>query len=324
MRKGGESNAGNVKIYRPVLADPIIAVACSDLHLSLRPPAARAGESDWLSACSRVLKQLRDAAKGIPVLCAGDILDTWASPPELINFALDQLPTMFAIPGQHDMPLHRLDLLHRSAYAVLERAGKIITLSPQGVVIGEMRICGFAWGEKPVPPARGSERWRLAIVHRYIWNHPSNGFAGASRKDKVRQIRREYAGFHLAFFGDNHRGFRDDTGTPTIVNCGTLLRRKADEIDYAPAIWKLHRSGRTDMEYLDISRDIIARVKDKEATQETDDLRTLVAELRCMRHDPLDFVAFYKQALHKESDGVQEVGNRALEDTDEDMLDGDD
>lgn len=324
VRKDITGNAGRVREYKPVLIDPIIAVVCSDIHLSLRPPAARSGESNWLVACSRVLRQLRSISKGVPVLCAGDVFDSWASPPELINFALDQLPTMFSVPGQHDLPLHRLDLLHRSAYAVLERAGKIITLSPKGILLGEMRVCGFAWGEQASRPVRGSERHRVAIVHRFVWNHPSNGYRGALRRDKVRQIRRDYRGFHLAFFGDNHRGFVDETGNPTIVNCGTMLRRKADEINYAPAIWVLHRSGRLDKEYLDISLDVIARVKEAGIEEDSEDLRTLVAELRCMRHDPLDFVSAYKRALRKEGEQVREVGNWALDDDAGDDMSEDD
>ena len=52
----------------------------------------------------RSLEQIRDLQKEFdcPVICAGDIFDKWNSPPELINFAYDNLPEIYAIPGQHD------------------------------------------------------------------------------------------------------------------------------------------------------------------------------------------------------------------------------
>jgi hypothetical protein len=119
-------------------AEPI-AVLCSDIHLSLKQPPCRA--DDWLSVQKGYLVQLKSLAcaakelwlgnrnttgRPIPILCAGDIFDKWNSPPELIRFALEHLPDgMICVPGQHDLPNHSFEEIHRSAYGVLREAGKI-------------------------------------------------------------------------------------------------------------------------------------------------------------------------------------------------------
>ena len=114
----------------PPMQEPnAIAILCSDLHLSLTKPACRA-DKDWMEVQAHYLKQLEDTAGNLPIFCAGDIFDRWNAPPELINFALRNLPDdMLCVPGQHDLPNHRLDEKHRSGYGVLSNAGKIEDLS---------------------------------------------------------------------------------------------------------------------------------------------------------------------------------------------------
>jgi DNA repair exonuclease SbcCD nuclease subunit len=107
------------------------AVACcvADLHLSERVPAAR-GESpaEWLETQANYLRQIDDIARslGVPVLIAGDVFDRWNAPAELINFAIDHMPTgVLSVPGNHDLPNHDLDQIERSAYWTLVRAGAL-------------------------------------------------------------------------------------------------------------------------------------------------------------------------------------------------------
>ena len=113
-----------------------IAILCSDLHLSLQRPACRA-DDDWMGVQAGYLNQLKQLAVDsnysfgtLPIAFAGDLFDKWNVQPELINFALEHLPDgMICVPGQHDLPNHRLDQVHRSGYGVLVAAGKIVDAS---------------------------------------------------------------------------------------------------------------------------------------------------------------------------------------------------
>ncbi len=80
----------------------VLAILCSDLHLSLKHPLIRIKEPDWMQAQKRVLLQITAIATKYqaPVVFAGDLFDRWDSPAELITFALSYLPDPFyAIPG---------------------------------------------------------------------------------------------------------------------------------------------------------------------------------------------------------------------------------
>src|SRR5688500_1062308 len=95
-------------------AEPI-AILCADLHLTMKQPACR-DDDDWMKTQAGYLSQLKMLQKSetmgpvLPILCAGDIFDKWNAPPELIHFALEHLPDgMICVPGQHDLPNHRME-----------------------------------------------------------------------------------------------------------------------------------------------------------------------------------------------------------------------
>ena len=255
--------------------DQVIAILCSDIHLSHRCPVARDEEPDWYSAMARPLAQLRDlAAKHhAPVLCAGDIFDKWNSPPELINFALKHLPDMIAVPGQHDLPYHNMDLIDKSAFWTLVQAGKVIIPDRLGMSYGgegKLTIFGFPWGTPLTgPPAVHSVgRFKLALVHKYIWIDGC-GYPGASHESHLLTMpKNSLTDYDLAVFGDNHMAFITSEGNTQVYNPGTLMRRKADEIPYRPTVGLLHRSGKIEIHFLDDSEDIITELDDLPQSRE--------------------------------------------------------
>ena len=114
----------------------VIAVLCSDIHLSHKPPVARSSEDDWYAAMARTLDQVLDISNEhtAPLIIAGDLFDRWNSQPELINFAMGSFRAfqhgVYAIPGQHDLPYHDYTEIHKSAYYTLVKAGVIIDIQP--------------------------------------------------------------------------------------------------------------------------------------------------------------------------------------------------
>ena len=109
----------------------VVAIACADIHLQHTAPICRSGEPDWYAAMARPLEELRGLQENYdcPILCAGDVFNHWNNcPPELINWAIKHLPKMYAIPGQHDLPQHRLDDVRKSAYWTMVEAGVIENL----------------------------------------------------------------------------------------------------------------------------------------------------------------------------------------------------
>jgi DNA repair exonuclease SbcCD nuclease subunit len=297
-----------------------LAVFCSDIHLSHRPSVARSAESDWYAAMDRTLEQVRQICRDVeaPLVIAGDIFDRWNSPPELINFAIDQFHAfshgVYAIPGQHDLPEHSNEQRHRSAYGSLERAGAIIHLDserpahhPSGW--GLSWIHPFGWGTE-VKPCEGVQNLNVVVIHAFIWK-TGTGYPGASESSNVVQWKEKLKGYDLAFFGDNHKGF---CYRGWLYNCGTLMRRKLDERDYKPCVLILKDDGLSVRpHFLDISQD--KWIDDGLPEDVRDIYSEYLKDLGSLGSDSLDFREVVKQRLDERnaSDGVRKMVLESLE-----------
>jgi len=244
----------------------VIAILCSDLHLSHKAPIARSAEPDWYEAMRRPLQELRRLERlyGVPVICAGDIFDRWNSPAELINFAMDNLPEHFyAIPGQHDLPFHSLEDIEKSAYWTLVAAGRITNLPAVSILSKEpkLQIYAFPWGTEVKPReeivTKHVHGVPLAVVHSYIWTS-GNNYPGASKESRIGRWLKKLKGYSAAAFGDNHRGFHrmGDEGYSHVFNCGTFIRRKVDEMKYDPQVGLLTSNGEIIPYYLQTHEDV--------------------------------------------------------------------
>lgn len=251
----------------------VVAVICGDLHLSHTAPVGRAEKGvAWYEVMERYLSELSSIALNangyanppVPIFYTGDFFDRWNSPPELINFTLRNLPNGNAIPGNHDLPFHDYQSMSKSAYAVLEAAGKIRTMTDgPNDFDRENRWCAWAFpfGRKltALPSKYGNIGFKhIAICHKYIWKK-GHSFPGSPESAHVNSVVTKLKGFDAAFFGDNHKGFIENfqqPGIPSVVcNCGGFIRRKRDEQDYLPRVALLHNSGKVTLRYLNVGLD---------------------------------------------------------------------
>lgn len=283
----------------PNLPDPYrIAICVSDLHLTLAAPACRA-DKDWLAVQADYLQQVKDGAKDLPILCAGDIFDRWNASPELINFALKHLPDgMICVPGQHDLPNHRRDLMHRSGYGVLVEAGKIKDISSGHVHCGKgYKIHGFGWEEEITPVGVEQDVLQIALIHCYCWT-TGYSYPGAPETGLVSAYKKNLRGYDVAFFGDNHKGFFADAGSCRVMNVGGFIRRKSDELDYRPVVGVLFSDGTVKRRYLDTSKDKFhTKVKEREETPIN--LKEFIESLEGLGEHGVDFREAVLQHLQK-------------------------
>lgn len=220
----------------------VIAIVCADLHLSLSPPPARAKEFNWFDAMARPLGEMGALAvkHNCPILCAGDLFDKWAPPPELINFVIDVLPgVIYAIPGQHDLPYHSKANIEQCAFQTLVKAGKIKHVPPEGMWVlsrgtGTMlRVYGFGWCEPIEHPKDTKTSPRIALVHEYTW---INGAGYPNAREDQKPDGRRYKGYDAVIIGDNHKPWdilqADRRGKIHIFNCGGFFNRKSDELHH--------------------------------------------------------------------------------------------
>lgn len=287
----------------------VIAIFCSDFHLTETAPPARSAEPDWMEAQDRMLRQLVVLAGShvCPIICAGDLFDRHNPSPALINWTIDHLPKMYAVPGQHDLPHHRYEDVDRSAYWTLVKAGMIIDLNVKTWC--DFRFYGFPWEVGVREPRISDVSKRVAVSHRFVWTK-TTGYSGAPDTGTVKAIAKLYEGYDVAVFGDNHQGFSKG-GVPAIFNCGCLIRRKANERGYKPRVGLLRGDGTVDSHFLDISEDVWADQPDDEPDmpEMVEDLRDFIAELKDSSVDVVDFEESVNRwmAEHDCSDPVRKI-----------------
>lgn len=322
-KKGGREGAGGgVPPVRPVVE----ALFVADLHLWHKAPLSRARERCWYAAMERQLAQLGELRRGLhgpagpgsaALVYCGDIFDRYNPPPELVNWAIKHLPRGLAVPGQHDLPHHRYEDVRKSAYWTLVEAGVLTDLAPgapQGR--GTLRLWGFPWGAEVQPPPRdGFFGTEVAVVHAYCCTARAS-YPGAPDSAYAAEWRRKLRGYHFAFFGDNHKAFTSSKGDPTVANCGTFLRRKADEADEQPGAWVLHQDGALKRHQFDCKEDVLEG-KDKGPLLQMKDkanFEVFLHGLQSLEHAAPDFRAALIRHMDERgvSDGVRRVVLQAM------------
>ena len=239
---------------------PAEAILVSDLHLTDSVPVSRI--DDYLAAQWNKLQFLQALSKQnnyCPILCAGDVFDHWKASPWLCSMAFSYLPRPFiGIPGQHDLPMHSLELYERSALSLLNSIFPIEDMCildvPPGenpyVISNDLFIVGKPFGTlKDFDPEKFlpiTQQRKILILHELVWqgNVPSWNAGGLTDQELLNTFGNHY---DLILTGDNHAGFISRKGNSILVNPGSMLRINADQEDYRPRCY-LYYAKENDVE----------------------------------------------------------------------------
>lgn len=295
----------------------VVAILTSDWHLSEKPPVARSAEEDWFETQKRYLRQIgvlsrRHGIAGIPIICAGDIFDKWNSSANLINFAISEMPHVYAVPGQHDLAHHNYENIRKTAYWTLVEAGKVTDLrhgSTLGMGVQDLVLHAFPWNHEIRPrEVPSSLCLHIAVIHCYIWKK-GFGYPGAPKDKRVGSLLPRLKGYDVAVFGDNHLGFQ----YKNIFNCGGLMRRKSDEINYAPGVGLLYSDGTVKRHYLDTSGDkFIDPSILKKVGKDGVDMEDFIEELKSLGDQAINFHSAIREFIDKHEIS-EEVANIVIE-----------
>ena len=301
-----------------VWSENVIAILIADLHFSLTPPVWRSAEPNWMKAQERVCNELRNIQKtyDCPILCAGDICE-WDSKPELINWLKLNMPVVYAIPGQHDLPNHQYKDMHRSAFQTLCDNGVIKEIKYKvPFECSDFIVFGFPW-EKDIEPCwdNTNPRIKIAIAHQYVWVI-GKGYKNAAPELRLTGSKR-FNGYDVLVFGDNHIGFTTTTnkGEITVFNCGSLMRRASDEINYMPQIGLLTKDGIIFSHLLKTAEDkYIPSIEVSEIAEDID-LTSVIKGLERLGKTALDFRDSIKEFLQggKVSKEAKQIIFKAME-----------
>jgi len=246
------------------------AILVGDLHLMDRQPQCRTDDF-WKAQEKKILwlRKLQEKHQ-CPVLCAGDVFDKWNSSLELVGWAIRNLPYMYTIYGQHDLPQHNLSLAHRSAVNVVQSANRIF-ISNKGKrysPFDNFELYGYNYGQpyksEQLKTIRKSNNIKRKIAVRHIMTYsPKLGkpFPDCT-SDNARVLLKKMKEFDLILTGDNHQAFVlvDGPNERLLVNPGSFTRISADQIDHKPRVylwWAEHNQIRA--EFVPIEEGVVTR-----------------------------------------------------------------
>jgi DNA repair exonuclease SbcCD nuclease subunit len=234
---------------------------------------------------------------------------------------------MYTIPGQHDLPEHSIKNIYRSAYETLCRAETILSLSCPAtypsISTSQYTLSPFPFDTKIKPLLNYCKTTiNIAIVHDFVCTArtahpkaPKEAYIGKTSNSNL--INGKLYGYDVIVYGDNHKSFLTHVGKTVIWNCGTLMRRKSDEVDYKPRVGLLFSNGKVEPYYLDVSKDkhlTAEEVKDVEDVEEQD-MEVFAEELRKLGASALDFAEAMKEFWRsdKTRKAVQNIIQKAME-----------
>lgn len=209
-----------------------------------------------------------------PILVAGDV----GHKPEWPNWLLTSLigvlsahkVRVLVVPGQHDLPEHRLDQWQNSGLGVLEASGAVeVLVEPlNSVVIDGIQIDTAPFGEEPPEFDDSNEAQRHVLCcHRLISDKKADPNGGVF----VDSFIKHHQQYDLILCGDNHKTFAKKYRDTLFLSPGSLMRMSADQIDHKPAVFLWYaETNLLRPVYLPIQADVVSRehIETKKAKEE--------------------------------------------------------
>jgi len=262
------------------------------------------GETQW-----EKIKFVSDLQKDFkcPVMLAGDLFHHWKPSPWLLTKAIEYLPNdLWTIFGQHDLQNHSMELIEKSGVYTLHTSGNL-TLLPGG-----------HWGTEPeeVSDEMGlaTLNRKITVMHRHIYKG-KEPWPGCT-SPKAISILRKYPEYDLIVTGDNHIPFIQEYQGRLLVNCGSLSRQDADQMDYEPQVWLWYAKNNTVIPVkIPIKKDVITREHIEKDTERDNRIEAFMSVLSSESTTSLDFNRNLQTFLEKNNirKVVKDIINKAMD-----------
>ena len=233
-------------------------VLLGDLHIGdLHPPCRTDNYLETLRGKLYQIRKLQMSMDNPVVLQAGDVFDNWKQSPYVLTKAIEYLPdAMWCIPGQHDLPQHNMKQIERSAFQTVMASEKCYFLD--GLRIGDIRMEGFPWGSELKEP-RECTNFNIAVMHISTWMKP---YMPDQKPGHAKGLldRATHMGWDLLVTGDNHETFVVENEDGVLINPGSLMRMRANQIKHKPCVFTFDTEvGTYEQHFLDIDRAAVTR-----------------------------------------------------------------
>lgn len=219
-----------------------VFICCADLHVRSNAPENRT--DDYFQTVSLKFNQIIDIANkyDASLLCAGDVFDHVKVGHRVVNMMIISLrrlkKTFFLVPGQHDLPNHKINLLSRSPLMTLLLQPNVIMLNDSPETVNGWDVYGCPWGGT-IPKIKGDKSKSILVIHHSITPEEPPFFLknADSAKDFMDSV-----DFKIIVSGDYHVPFIRKSNEALVINCGPMVRQKLNESDLQPVVFKIDTS----------------------------------------------------------------------------------
>lgn len=302
------------------LVDKVDFIVCSDLHIRSTTPKART--DNYREAMSYKLNTLKEYARKYDafVLCAGDVFDRPVVSPELETYAWEHLPkSIFAIPGQHDLPQHNIKYLHKSSLGVLSTAGGLLVFNDNnpGAGLQKCYVEGFYWNRGFKNKKPHAKKTNVALVHKLTVQKADKSqkkLLELSDSIAAEDLMKELSEYKIIISGDNHKRFVVEKKGQLLINPGSMMRMSADQYDHQPGFYLVN----TDLEYkfvpFKIDKEAITREHIETEQKRNERIEAFVSRIDSDYEIGLSFQKNVQSFTQKNKvrKGVQEILNEVL------------
>jgi DNA repair exonuclease SbcCD nuclease subunit len=227
-------------------------LALADLHLRELKPECRDAAEDWLVTIDNTIQFIATLAQEKRVndiIIAGDVFDSWRtnSMEFLIQCSLwlksldkqcreiggiNYVGRLVCIPGNHDSMGGNLDELKRSPYTLMANMGVFRHLTKQ------QGLYYPVYYSDDLHDGTVKHNGRPIIVMHKGMYYKHKPFDEVKEENNIEWFVENCTSENtrLIISGDYHKPFTQVINGITCVNCGSVFRLRADQIDYKPKI----------------------------------------------------------------------------------------
>ena len=223
-----------------------LAILTADIHIRSQKPACRTDDffDDQIKKLNFIIDKSNEY--NVPIIVAGDLghHSIWGDKllSVIIPIFLRCKNGVYVVPGQHDLPYHRIENYQKSALGVLQSASAITVLLENNPSINDLHkllLYVFPYGEEMVNPSSKSiDGVKMAVTHQMVVQDKLlwDGQTGAS---KAKNLLKKFDEYDIILSGDNHKMFVSEYQGRTLVNPGSMMRTTIAQIDDTPSVFLL-------------------------------------------------------------------------------------
>lgn len=260
-------------------------ILSSDWHIRLDKPICRI--DNFKEAQTRKIEFILSLCRKhqAKLLMAGDLghRPLWGD--KLLNYFIEILNKysdveIYTICGQHDLLNHRLDKWNEGGLGVLSKKAYIKVLTKK-----YKNIQPFSYGEK----IEDTEA-EIVLIHSMVIKNQKSKLWKAQEAPSAKRIIKKLPKTKLIVTGDNHQSFVIEHEGGLLVNCGSILRSNANQIDHRPSVY-LWYAGDNSIEraYLPIEQGVINSSHLEEVKERSARIESFVNRLKDVEEVGLSF-----------------------------------